>query len=133
LPDKAGPGRGNAEMRIGPLVVHVLDAGGCLIVLHPRARHLAAHPMRVAAAMGLARRRLAEDALIGDLAEAVDMPAGRAAGIAGPDRYAICRQVREASAEPRIDVFFKYLGRRLDMRIGVIYAQPVLHNAPSHI
>ena len=51
-------------MPVGALVVHVLDPALGLIVLHADARHLAAHPVRVAAAMGLARRRLAENAAI---------------------------------------------------------------------
>src|SRR4051794_326317 len=84
IADKAGPGGRDAEMPVGALVVHVLDARRRFVILHPGARHLAAHPVGVAPAMGLARRRLAEDALIGDLAEPVDMPAGGAAGIAGP-------------------------------------------------
>ena len=130
--DEAGPGGRDQEMRVGALIVHVADPALGRVVLDPRAWLLAAHPVGVAAAMGLARRRLAEDALIGDLAEAVDMPAGRAAGIAGPDRHAVGRQVGEPGAEPRVDVFFEDLGRRLDMRVGVIYAQPILHNAPSH-
>src|SRR5689334_4443521 len=87
--------------------------------------------MGVAAGMGLARRRLAEDALIGDLAIAVDVTAGRAARRSGADRDAIGRQLIEARAEPRIDIFVDDFGRWLDMGIGVIDPQPVLHHAPS--
>ena len=42
--------------------------------------------MRVAAAMRLARRRLAENAAIRNLAVAVDVASRRAARIAGPNR-----------------------------------------------
>ncbi len=131
MSDKTGPGGRDQKMRVGPLVVHVLNAGLGLVVLHPGARHLAAHPMGIAPGMGLARRRLAEDPAIGDLAEAVDVAAGGAAGIVRSDRHAVCGQVGETAAEPRIDVFFEHLGRRFDMGIGVVYAQPILHHSPS--
>src|SRR3954452_5484005 len=131
MADKAGPGRGNAEMRVGALVVHVLDAALGLVVLHPGPGHLAAHPMGVAPAMGVARRRFAEDALKLDLAEAVDVVISRAAGTAWADRHPISRQLRQPRAKPRIDVFLQHLGRGFDMGIGVVYAQPVLHYPPS--
>jgi hypothetical protein len=59
------------------------------------------------------------------------MTAGGATGRAGPDRLTVLRQLRQPRPEPRIDVFVDHFGRRLDMGIGVVYAQPVLHHAPS--
>src|SRR5205085_11581296 len=97
----------------------------------PRARLLAAHPVGIAAAMRLARRRLAEDPLIGDLPIAVDVPPWRTARRPGPNREPIGRELVKARAEPGIDVVVDDLGGRLDRRVGVIYAQPVLHHAPS--
>ena len=117
-------------MRVGPLVVHVLEPACGLVVLGPGARLLRTHPLRVAAAMGLARRRLAEDPLIGDLAVAVDVAAGRSAGCAGSDRLAVLRQFGKARAEARIDVGVEDFRGRLDMGIGIEYAQPVFHHAP---
>src|SRR5205085_5458545 len=93
MADKARPGGRDQEMRVGALVVHVADAALGRVVLHAGARLLAAHPMGVAAAMGLARRRLAEDALIGDLAEAIDVAAGRAAWRSGADRDPVGREL----------------------------------------
>ena len=128
--DKAGPRGRDQEMRVGALVVHVLEPAFGLVVLGPGARLLRAHPLGVAAAMGLARRRLAEDALVGNLAVAVDMAAGCSAGFAGPDRLAVLRQFGKARPEAGIDVGVEDFRGRLDMRVGVEYAQPVFHHAP---
>ncbi len=128
--DEAGPGGRDQEMGVGSLIIHVADPALGRVILHPGARLLAAHPVGIAAAMGLARRRLAENALIGDLAIAVDVPARRAAGRPLPYREPIGRKLVETRPEPGIDIFFEYLGGRLDMGVGVIYAQPVLHYAP---
>ena len=130
MADEAGPGGRDQEMPVGALIVHVADPALGRIVLHPGARLLAAHPVGIAAAMGLARRRLAENALIGDLAIAVDVAAGRAAGRPGADRHPVRRQLVETRAKARIDVFVEHLGGRLDMGVGIKYAQPVLHHAP---
>ena len=58
--DQARPAAGHEEMHVGPLVVHVGDAVGGIVVLHARTRHFRAHPHRVAAAVVGPRRRLAE-------------------------------------------------------------------------
>jgi hypothetical protein len=80
--------------------------------------------------MGLARRGLAEDPLIGDLAVPVDMAAGRSAGCAGSDRLAILRQFGKARPEAGIDVGVEDFRRRLNVGVGIEYAQPVFHCAP---
>ncbi len=89
--------------------------------------------MGVAAAMALARRRLAEDALELDLAVAIDVPAGRAAGCAVPHRLAILRQLGKTRAEAGIDVAVDHFRGRFDMGVGIVYPQPVLHRVPPSL
>ncbi len=79
--------------------------------------------------MRLARRRLAENAAIGNLAVTVNMPPRRATRIAGPHRHPIGREIGQARAEARIDLLVENFGGRLDMRIGIENAQPVFHAA----
>src|SRR5207302_5371093 len=122
--DKARPRGRDQEMRIRPLVVHVLEPACGLVVLGPGARLLRAHPLGIAAAMGLARRRFAEDALIGYLAIPIDMAAGRPAGRPGSDRLPVWRQLGKARAKPGIDISVEDFGCRLDMGVGIEYAQP---------
>src|SRR5215203_3213803 len=57
------------------------------------------------------------------------MATRRTARITGANRHPIGREIGEARAKARIDIFVENLGGRLDMRIGVEYAQPVLHPA----
>jgi len=102
-----------------------------LVVLHARARLLRSHPYRIAAGMVGSRRSLAEDAPIGDLAETVDVAIGRAARRAGADRHAVLRQLGQAIAKPRIEIFVDHLGRRLDMSVGIPDLEPVFHHPLS--
>ena len=43
------------------------------------------------------------------------------------DGAAIGRQIVEARAEARVDVFLQHIGTRVDMRIGVIDTETFLH------
>src|SRR3954447_6099341 len=61
------------------------------------------------------------------------MASRRAARIAGANRHPIGRQIGEARSKTRIDIFVENLGGRLDMRIGIEYAQPVFHPALPYI
>ena len=65
------------------------------------------------------RRGFAQDALVGDLAEAIDVPPRRAAGRGRRNRHPKLRQLGNAVAKPGIEVFVDHLRRRLDMRVGI--------------
>jgi hypothetical protein len=54
-----------------------------------------------------------------------------AVGAARLDCLAIGRQIIEARAKIRIDVFFQHIGARVDMRIGVEDPEAVLHDSPA--
>ena len=127
--DGAEPGGRNQEMDIGPLVVHVPDAILGLIVLHSRAGHLAAHPSRLAAGERVARRRLAQHPPVILGPDAVIVEFGNAADRALPDGKPVGRQFGEARPEIRVDIPFQHLGSGVDVRIGIINAEPVSHAA----
>src|SRR5580704_1923746 len=120
-------------MRVDTFVVHVGDAVRGLVVLYPAARLLGAHPHRGAAGMLGARLGLAENALKGNLAETVDMPAGRAARRGRRDRRAKLRQLGQAVAETGIEIFVDDLGRRLDMGVGIPDLKTVFHELASRL
>ena len=128
--DQAGPRGRDQEMRVDTFQVHVGDAVVGLVVLHAGTRLSRPHPHRIAAAVVGARLGLAEDALEGDLAIAIDVPPGRTAGSAGPDRRAECGQLGQPVAEPGIEILVDHLGRRFDMGVGVPDLEPVLHDRP---
>src|SRR5271156_1555075 len=112
-------------MDVGPLVVHVLDAVLGLIVLHPRPGVLAAAPIRFSAGESLARRRLPQHPPIEFPAETV-VVATVTAGLT------IGRQLSEARPKTRIDVQLQHLGGRVDMSIGIVNPEAVLHaDSPS--
>src|SRR5271163_4316704 len=112
-------------MDVGPLVVHVLDAVLGLIVLHPRPGQLAAAPLRLAAGEGPARRRLPQHPPIEFPAETV-VVATVTAGLA------VGRQLSEARPKARIDVSLQYLRGGIDMSIGIVNPEAVLHaDSPS--
>src|SRR5271169_894185 len=110
-------------MDVGPLVVHVLDAVLGLIVLHPRPRQLAAAPLRLAAGEGPARRRLPQHPPVEFPAETI-VVATLAAGLT------VRRQFGEPRPKARIDVSLQNLRGGIDMSIGIVNAQAVLHAAP---
>src|SRR5213593_1774444 len=89
-------------MRVGPLVVHVLDAVLGLVVLHPRSRLLRPPPVRASPGERLVGARLAEDTPVELRADAVLMGAGGASDQAG--RVSVRRQLGQARSEARIDV-----------------------------
>jgi hypothetical protein len=59
------------------------------------------------------------------------MAARRPAGCAGSDRLLVLRQFGKARAKPGIDVFVEDFRCRLDMGVGIEYAQPFSHHPPS--
>src|SRR5206468_2480773 len=127
--DEAEPGCRDQKMDIGPLVVHVLDPVFGLIVLHPGARHLAAHPPRLAAGKSLARGFLAENPPVVFRAYAVVMETVDAADRALPDRETVRFELGEAGAKARIDVALQDLSGRVDVGIGIVDAETVFHAA----
>ncbi len=88
-------------MRVDAFQIHVGDAVVRHVVLDAGARLLRAHPHRGPAGMLGARLGLAEDALKGYLAKAVDMAARRASRRRRRDRRAEVRQLGQAIAESR--------------------------------
>jgi len=60
------------------------------------------------------------------LAEPVGIP-GATIDAARFDGTAIRRQIVEPPPEIRVDVFLQHIGARVDMRIGVIDTEAVLH------
>ena len=116
-------------MDVGPLVVHVLDPVLGLVVLHPRARHLAAHPSRLAAGEGVARRLLAKHTPIVFRADAVIMGSADTRDGSLPDRQAISLELGEARPKARVDIFVQHLCGRVDMGIGIVHAESVFHIA----
>jgi hypothetical protein len=57
--------------------------------------------------------------------------AGRAAGRSSADRHPVRRELLKARAKTRIDIFVDDLGGGLDMGIGVIDPESILHHASS--
>jgi hypothetical protein len=125
--DQARPAAGHEEMHVGPLVVHIGDAVGGVVVLHAGTRHLRAHPHRVAAAVVGPRRRLAENPAIELRFDAISV---QYASIFGrlPHRRAVGFQFPEARAEVGIDIALDDFRRRQHMRIGVEYLETVFHS-----
>ena len=125
-PDGADPGSGDQEMDVGPFLVHVGDAVGGVVVLHAGARQLAAAPVRLAAAVVGARRRLAENAAVVLRRDAVVVAA---TGVLGrlPDRHPIGFKLLEAWPKLGIDIALQHLRGGHDMRVGIVDAEPVPH------
>src|SRR3989441_3772958 len=111
-------------MRVGPLVVHVLDAVLGLVVLHPRSRLLRPPPVRASPGERLMGARLAEDTPVELRADAVLMGAGGASDLAGS--VSVRRQLGQARPEARIDVPVQDFCGRVHVRIGV----PRLQSGP---
>src|SRR5437762_4024240 len=101
-------------MNVGPLIVHIGDPVDGVVVLHPGTRQFAAAPVRLAAAVVLARRRLAEDAPVIFRRNAVIVAA---AGMLGrlADWDAIRREFGEPRPEIRVDVALENLSSGQDM------------------
>ena len=116
-------------MDVGPFVIHVLDAVLGLVVLHAGPRHLAAHPFRLAAGEGLARRALAKNTPVVFRPDAIIVEPFHTADSSLPDRKPVGRQLAKAPPEVRVDVALQHLSGRVDMRIGIINAKPVSHPA----
>ena len=125
--DQARPAAGHEEMHVGPLVVHVGDAVGGVVVLHAGTRHLRAHPHRVAAAVVGPRRRLAEHPAIELRLDAIAVQCALIFGRL-PHRRAVGLQFLEARAEDGIDIALDDFRRRHHMRIGVEYLEAVFHS-----
>jgi hypothetical protein len=79
-------------MDVSALIVHVPDPVRGQIVLHPRSRHLAAAPIRLAAAVGFARRCLTEDAPVEFGGDSVIVEI-RFAVFAAPERHPVRREL----------------------------------------
>jgi len=124
----ARPDRGDEEMHVRSLHVHVEDAVVGAIVNHTRARPPLAAPH---AAIGRAGTRLglAQRALVGLAGKAVGV-AHAAIHTARFDRAAIGRQIIEARSEARVDIFLQHIGARVDVRVGVVDAEAFLHASP---
>ena len=125
MADAGGPGRGNEEMPVGALDIHVVYPVRGIVVLHAGGGAQPAAP-DAAVARTLARLCFAERALIDLLVEAVER-AGAAAFFARLDRYLEGRQLRQARAEGRIDIFVEHLGAGVDVGVDIVDAKAVLH------
>ena len=125
-PHDTHPDGGHQEMRIDPLVVHVLEAVLGQIVLHPHPRLLRSHPVGAPAGERLVRTRLAQDARIELRADPVLMGVGGAPDhLAGGDP--VGGQLGQARSKGRIDVSLQDFSGRVDVRIGVPRAETGLH------
>src|SRR5215469_10658058 len=114
-------------MDVRPLVIHVLDAVLGLVVLHAGARHLAAHPPRLAAGEGFARRLFTEDPAVIFGPDPVVVEAADAGNRTLTYRQAIGLKLGEPRPKARVDIAFEHLRRRVDMSVGIVHAKPVLH------
>src|SRR6516225_2894295 len=116
-------------MDVGPLVVHVLDSVLGLVVLHPGAWHLAAHPPRLAAGEGVARGLFAEHPAVIFRADAVVVGAADACDRSLSDRQAVSLELGKTRPKARVDIFVQHLCGRIDVSIGIVHAEAVLHAA----
>ena len=124
--DDAHPERGHHEMRICPLVVHVLDPVLGLVILHAHPRLLRPHPVGAAAGERVVRAGRPEHAAIELRGDPVLIGVGRASDhLARGD--AVGRQLGEARPKVRIDVPIQDVRGGIDVRIGVPGAQAVSH------
>jgi len=94
----------------------------------PRARPPLAAPCAAVSRSGT-RLGLAQGALVGLVGKAVGV-ADAAVDAARFDGTAIRRQIIEARAKARVDVFLQHIGTRVDMRVGVIDTEAFLHSLP---
>ncbi len=119
-------------MDVRPLIVHVLDAVFSLVVLHAGPRQFAAAPVRLAAAVVLARRRLAEDAPIVFRIDPIGLAA---AGMLGrlPDRDPVGFEFGKPRPKPGVDIPLQNLGGGHDMRVGIVDPEPVPHRLPPGV
>src|SRR2546426_8668899 len=104
-------------MRVGPLVVHVLDAVLGLVVLHPRSRLLRPPPVGAPPGERLVGARLAENTPVELRADAVLVGVGGASDLAGC--VSVRRQLGQARPKARIDVPLQNFRGGVDVRIGV--------------
>ena len=124
-PDHTRPDRGDQEMHIRAFGIHVEDSVVGSVVDYPRARPPLAAPYAAVGRSGT-RLGLAQGALVGLVGKAVGV-ADAAVDAARFDGTAIRRQIIEARAKTRVDVFLQHIGTRVDMRIGVIDTETFLH------
>src|SRR2546425_10387434 len=112
-------------MRVGPLVVHVLDAVLGLVVLRPRSGLRRPPPVGAPSGERLVGARLAEDTPVELGANAVLMGVGGASDLAGS--VSVRRQLGQARPKARIDVPLQNFRGGVDVRIGVPSTQAVSH------
>src|SRR6516225_8244936 len=120
-------------MDIRPLVVHVLDPVLGLVVLYPRPRHLTAHPSRLATGEALARCTLAKHPAVIFRADSIIVQALDASDRPLSDRQAIGLEFGEARPKARVDIALQHLCSRVDMGIGIVHTEAVLHAAFSFV
>ncbi len=123
--DRRGPGRGDEEMPVGALDIHVVQAVLGVVVLDAGAGAQPAAPHPAVARAGL-RLRFAQRALIDLFVEAVDR-ALAAALLARADRDLVAGQLREARSEARIDIAVEHLGAGVDVGVDIVDAKAVFH------
>ena len=116
-------------MNVRAFGVHVEDPIVGAIVDHAGARPPLTPPFARIARSGT-RLRFAERALVGLLTEPIGVADGPILA-ARFGRTPIRRQIVEARAEVRIDVFFQHVRAGVDVRIGVIDAEACLHDVTS--
>jgi len=115
-------------MHVRPFDIHVEDAVVGSVVDHPRARPPLAAPYAAVSRSGT-RLGLTQGALVGLVGKAIGV-ADAAVDTARFDGTAIRRQIIEARAKARVDVFLQHIGTRVDMRVGVIDTEAFLHSLP---
>ena len=127
----ARPERRNEELRVGPFVVHVLDAVLGLVVLNAEPGLLASPPLDGSAGEGLVRAGIAEDTPVEFGGHAVLRGVGRAADhLAGGNTVGL--ELGEPRTKARVDVTVQDVRGGVDVRVGVERAQPASHDRGTH-